>query len=204
MHLYTIAKDVKWVPGPYFDIKPSERTEELYNKSSSIFLDVLNEADKKFGKDFDSLEKDLWIDTEYNKRDPLYMGRWSDGKDHDTFDFYKCSKKSLNNRNKRDGKYQNLAKQYFGEYIQSGYGKYDNSKYLVLDEIFYRQGWFFTDKLFNSSNSIFYAFDRDMAIRLAKRLINISTDRGKEAYDSLIEEIKEFKKDEHFIFEIAW
>jgi len=204
MSIYKVAKDIKWLSGPYYNYKPSEITDTLREKSTSIYCEVLSEADKKFGSDIDSPEKDKWVDEEYNKRDPLYIGKWSDNKDHDTFDFYKCNRRNVGSRSKRDGKYQELARKYFGEYIQCGYGKYNNTKYLVLDEIFYRQGWFFTKKLFYCKNSIFYAFDKVSAKRLVKSLIDTSKDRGREAYDSVMNKINTFDNNEHFILKIAF
>lgn len=205
LSIYKIAKDVKWLPGPYYNRRPPKITDTLIEESVRIHDEVVLDADKKFGSDADNPEKDKWILEEYEKRDPAYIGKWSDNKGHDTFNFFKCNRKNIGSRNKRVGKYLELARKYFGEYIQCEYGKYkcNGNKYLVLDQIFYRQGWFFTKKLFNCKNSIFYAFDKTSAKRLVKNLIDTSK-KGREAYDSVIKAINTFKDDEHFILEIAF
>lgn len=204
MHLYEIAKNVKWVSGPYYSLKPSELTNEIQMASQDVFEQVCKAADEKFGKDDYSDEKDAWIKQENDKKDPLYVGRWDDDKEHDTFVFYKCNKKTLKTRNRRMGKYKRLARQYFGEYIQNGWGKYNQQKFLVLNEVLYRQGWFFADDLFKHTESIYFAFDKISAKRLLDRLVNTSDHRGKEAYEAFVAKLNEYGDDDHFIMEIAW
>ena len=204
MTICTVAKGVRYVPGPWFMLKPSERTQKLFDTSESVFREIQNEADEKFGENFTDQERIKWIKEQLRDRDPLYNGHWSDNKDHDTFYFYGRYRKDVDGRNKRYRKYQELAKQYFGDCIQCGYGKYDHRKYLVLDEVFYRQGWFFTKKLFDVQNSIFYAFDKESAKKLVKNLVDTSKEYGQDAYDDVMQRIDEFKDNEKFVLRIAW
>lgn len=203
VHLFEIAEGVKWISGPYYDLKPSEITDELWKKSSEIVQQIYSEADKKFAENFDENEKNNWIDKEFKARYPLYEGDYSDNKEHDTFEIYRCTKKN-NGRSRKLRKYMNKAKELFSEYIQDGRGKYYNNKFIILNEVFYRQGWFFNKRLFRCKESIFYAFDKASAIRLANMLIDTRKEYGKEVKNDVINKLNEYTDTDKIIFKIAW
>ena len=97
-----------------------------------------------------------------------------------------------------------MAKEYFSDYIQPPKGKYDHKKFLVLNSVLYRQGWFFTHSLFKVKYSTFYAFDKESSKKLLKRLIKLSDERGIEAYNTFMEKINTYSDNDHFILEISW
>ena len=226
--LYVPNNEIKWVAGPFWNIKPSERTRDLDIKSTEVYKEITNEADSKFGVEW-SDEKGLWIDQEAFERDPLDFGHWSDWGKHEDLTIYKCNKRTEHTRNKRYGKYMKKIKELFPEYIRQDKGKYNTEKYIILDEIGYRQGWWFTKELFKRKESIFMAFTKADAYKLMDKLFNkgykqdipvgdgyrddkyvinkteTSAEylRGLEAYD-YFHELLDKMEDNTFIFEVAW
>lgn len=200
--LSTVAKDVKWVPGPFYSLTPEEiESPELQAESRAVFEQITAEAEEIK----DDIIRKIYIDDEMSKRDPLYVGYWSDRNPHGVFRFFKCSRKSMHTRNKRMGDYMATAKQYFGDCIESGYDGVKNpERFLVLNEILYRQGWFFKKELFKNESSMYYAFNKEDSIKLLKRFVDISTEEGMGAYRVFMNKLNEFSDDDRFVFEIAW
>lgn len=194
--IYTIAKDVTWVAGPYYNLKPSE-IKDTTEQSNKIFKEIDKEAHELFTNND---EIDTYIDIESAKRDPLYPGHWSDNLDHDTFYFTKCNKKTLRTRNKRMNKYQKQAKELYKDYIQNGYGKYCPTKFLVLDEVFYRQGWFFTKQWFKKDFTMFYAFNKEDALKVLNYIDRTKED-GKKVYEEAVNKINDM---DQFILRLSW
>lgn len=187
MNLYTIAKDVTYIPGLLHSYKPSQYTtvSDLYDKEANETVDKYTSI------------KDM--DNELRKLGKKYFGYYSDNKDHDEFMFY-----HYRGRSNRVKNYFKTAKALFADYIQHGCGTYDDT-YLILDSIEYAQGWFFSKKLFKSKNSTFYAFDKVSAKRLLDNMIRLNyprDNRGSEAYHRFLNAIE--KLDEPFILEISW
>ena len=217
MRLYKIAEGVTFIKGPAYNYKPSEITEELRKKSEEMFSIIYDEAVEKFGRptSHNDEEFNTYLIKETAKRDPLDFGYYSDYKNHDLFEIYSSKHyshyriKNGYNRSKRISKYNRLAKKYFANYIQDSgdagiYYETDSRKFLILDEILYCQGWFFTDKFFKSENTLYYAFDKKSAKRVLNQVIKRGDVNGAEAYDLFMTEINKFADDEHFILCIAW
>ena len=188
MSLYTIAKDISFIHGRYCDY--AEIPESIYELSATLYSQVREKADEKFGVADMSDEKTKWIDDEFDKVDPLYFGHFSDNKDHDVIEI-------------EGSNYEKDFETYFGDYIQHGYGQNDNTKYLIVTELNYRQGWFFKKKFMNSTNTIRNAFTKKTAIQLLNDTINRTEYYGREAYNSFLNNINSLE-DGTFILHIAW
>ena len=191
MNLYTIAKNVTYIPGLMHSYKPSQ-----YTMVSDMFDKEANVITAKYENDSISFDD---MDNELRELCKKYFGYYSDNNDHDEFMFY-----HYRGRSNRVKNYFKTAKALFADYIQHGRGTYDDT-YLILDSIEYAQGWFFSKKLFKSKNSTFYAFDKVSAKRLLDNMIRLHyphDNRGSEAYHRFLNAIE--KLDEPFILEISW
>ena len=187
--LYTIAKDVHWISGPYFDYEVVP--EDLYEQSTELYNTVCKQADDKFGTAY-SDAKDTWINETFNAIDPLYLGQFSDEKDHETLELTYL-----------DEQYENMIRTYFNNNIHNGYGKYDRTPFLILNTIMYRQGWFFKKSFLNSRHTIRYACTKDTAYKLLSKVLKTYDVNGREAYYSFITKINTLN-DGEFILEIAF
>lgn len=91
-------------------------------------------------------------------------------------------------------------RKYIKDHFDEAYYK-DNSLVLPCIMKWYRHGWSFANKLFNSSLSIYYAFTKSEMLQLMNTLIDTSTPEGKSIY-------KDFKTlnfvEGEDIFEISW
>ena len=186
MHLYTIANGVTFIPGKIHSYVPSKQSDSLDQYSIEL-KSIINKP-----SDVDSVEV-----AELDKK---WFGHYSDNLDHKEFYFY-----HYRGRCSRTKQYYKTAKSLFANNIQHGRGKYDNSSFLILNEIEYAQGWFFTKKLFKSKFSTFFAFNK----RDAKMLLDTTIkkydphdDRGAEAYSRFMKAIESLN--EPFILEISW
>lgn len=119
---------------------------------------------------------------------------------HDTLHLFNTNKDVKNNR--RANKEIKHILNTFKEYVQRYNSIHIPHKYIVVDEIAYRQGNFLKKWYYKRQNTIFYATDKKTAYRIMETLFNCSNEaREAKIYFSNILETLE---DNTFIFEVSY
>ena len=189
MHLFVPNTEIKWIPGK-IDLMTIKEIKEKAAEDTKIYSTICDEADKKFG-DASSKEKEEYIENEYSTRGLLCDGHWDDNKEHDTIEIYSYNKRRYKSKNKRYYKYMKRIKEIFGDKLRQDRGKYITTKYLPVDCVAYRQGWFFTKKFFKSSVTTYYAFTKDEVIKILDKLIDKSYSYDKSCSREELEQLTE-------------
>lgn len=114
--------------------------------------------------------------------DTLFEGRWDDGQKHDWIDLTEQKRILLR---------YNGGKRMLKHLMKYGYKVFHNKhyafKYLAVDQIEYRQGWFLKQRFFDRDLTLCYCTSKLGLIRFFHRYVNLKDEWGKEAYHAFVD-----------------
>jgi len=124
---------------------------------------------------------------------------WNDGKTHQKLNltYLKALAKGKKNRlSKMIQKIENQKDVYKIQYLNSKMSSY---KYIAVDEVLYRQGWFLKKKFFKKVNWTHIYTTKEEMLGFFKRYIDFTDPRGAECAKVFLEAWKD-----GMIFECSW
>lgn len=181
LHLYKIRDDIEY-----------KGILEDKVKWTANDMRALEEIEKSYGYRGDFSWEEL-----INWKESLYPHIFSDGKKHEVIDltYFKEIYKGKRGLSGLLKKFQNFNIRTFTNANSYTY------KYLVLDEVVYRQGWFLKRRFFHKNiNTVICLTKKEMVNFFNKYIDYNSRDtRGKEAVDTFLDNWKP-----GMIFECSW
>lgn len=190
-HLYKVRPDVHYLGTKY----------DLSNKEERKNIDKLEKEEILNGFENDMVRE--YRADRFSDGQIKYYGLFDDSKpeDHSVIDvtwFNIIARMSSHNKG-----YRRLVKKLkkFSFDIVNHYYGYTN-KYIVVDEILYRQGWFLRKKFFNKECTHYIATTKEEMICFFRKYL-IEDERGKETFNSFLKEWDKNCSNE-LIFEVAF
>lgn len=169
--LYIPNKDVSYVTGNQLKIKPSIRYSDDFRFDYHVlYWKLKEEAEDRLGHVSDE-EIIKYIDK---KMEDTKFGdsHFSDYGDHEIITLY--NHPMLKKKNGRCKRYIDSIKEIFPDYIQRIDYSEDKAKYIVVDTVCYRQGWWFKKKLFKSKFPRYQTMIKEKAIEYMREFFDFN------------------------------
>ena len=194
INVYVPVKGVSYITGLY----------DTEKRTSSAIRERLDFIDSYFHRDYDENDRSL-----YTKYLCELFGYYSDEdikgdvlhetKHHNLSAFKHETNLKKNRRRRKEVKH---IFDVFSEHVQIYNSIHTPHKYIVVDSIAYRQGWFCKKSFFKRNNTTYYATDKKTAYRIMRNLFD-NSERAREAFNYFTS-VLETLEDNKFIFELAW